>query len=179
MWSRGPRWWRRWAIAPPEQPPVEGHGSRGVPVTLEVDGEAHELCVHPGETLLEVLRERLDRFGTKAACERAECGTCTVLVGDRRVMACAVLAGTVREPVTTVEGLADDLADRLRRAFADTAGFQCGFCTPGHVVSAYGLLRSNSAPTRREVEIAMAGNLCRCTGYQQILEAVKRVADGR
>src|SRR5262249_2160350 len=112
-----------------------------VTVTVEVNGSTHSARVAPAATLLDVLREHLQLTGTKVGCARGEGGACTVLIGDRAVTSCLVLAATVAEPVTTIEGISAAAAD-LRTAFADTGGFQCGFCTPGQLVSAEAFLRS-------------------------------------
>ena len=131
----------------------------------------------PGETLLDVLRAS-GNFAAKGACRRGECGACTVLVGDRAVLACTTLAALVTDEVTTAAGLGDDAAD-LRAAFADHAAFQCGFCTPGQVVRAEAVLRESVESSRDEIVREMSGNVCRCTGYRQIVDAVCAVAQTR
>src|SRR4051812_13106367 len=130
----------------------------------------------PGETLLELLR-RTGHTAPKAACGRGECGACTVLVDGRAVLSCVQLACLVPGEVTTAAGLGASGA-RLRSAFADHAAFQCGFCTPGQVVRAAAVLRECPAPTREHVVAAMAGNICRCTGYVQIVDAIMAAARG-
>ncbi len=145
---------------------------------LDVNGERHELYLPVHRTLLEVLREDLGLTGTKHGCELGECGTCTVLIGGRPHLSCLVLPVQVGErPVTTVEGIAQgaDLHP-LQRAFAELGAAQCGYCTPGMILAAIALLETNPAPARQEIREALAGNLCRCTGYSKILEAVELAA---
>jgi aerobic-type carbon monoxide dehydrogenase small subunit (CoxS/CutS family) len=151
----------------------------GAALRLEVNGVRHEVSAPLAATLLDVVRGRLGLTGTKEACGRGECGACTMLVNGLPVMSCLLLAARVRGPVTTIEGLTDESAD-LRAALADTGGAQCGFCTPGQVVRASALLReggilSDEAGLRRR----LSGNICRCTGYDGIVEAVVRVAAQR
>ncbi|WP_235737108.1 (2Fe-2S)-binding protein [Nocardioides alcanivorans] len=143
---------------------------------VTVDGDVVAIP-RPGATLLEVLRGS-GHDAPKGACRRGECGACTVLVGDASVMSCTMLAALVTEHVTTAAGLGEGAAD-LREAFADHLGFQCGFCTPGQVVRAEAVLRENPGRTRAEITAAMAGNICRCTGYRQIIDAVCDVAAQR
>ena len=133
-----------------------------------------------GTRLLDVLRDHLGLIGTKEACGRGDCGACTVLVGDRAVPSCLVLAARVDEPVRTVEGLAADAA-RLRQAFADWGGLQCGYCTPGLVVRAYQLIAAGECDgsDADAVRRALAGNFCRCTGYNGVIAAVQRTAASR
>ncbi len=148
---------------------------------LTINGERHELAVAAHATLLEVLREDLDLTGTKHGCEVGECGACTVLVDEVPWLACLVLAVEVEgRQVTTVEGLA--AAGRpahLREAFTELGAVQCGYCGPGMQVSAHALLAASPAPTEADVRQALAGNLCRCTGYSKIIEAVMLAADRR
>jgi xanthine dehydrogenase YagT iron-sulfur-binding subunit len=152
-----------------------------VQIALTVNGRLHRLLVEPRWTLLFVLRERLGITGTKAGCERGECGSCSVLIDDLPRYACMTLAleaeGT---EITTIEGLLDgeELGD-VQRAFAEHDAFQCGYCTPGQIVAAEGLLRANPAPTDHEIRHGMSGNLCRCGTYQHIVNAVTHAADGR
>jgi aerobic-type carbon monoxide dehydrogenase small subunit (CoxS/CutS family) len=129
-----------------------------------------------GETLLHLLR-RTGHTAPKEACGRGECGACTVLVNGRAVLSCVQLAGLVRGEVTTAAGLGES-GDRLRAAFADHAAFQCGFCTPGQVVRAHAVLRECPSPTREQVVASMSGNICRCTGYVQIVDAIMATAAG-
>jgi aerobic carbon-monoxide dehydrogenase small subunit len=154
-------------------------------ISLTVNGEEHTADdVWPGESLLYVLRERLGLPGSKNACEQGECGSCTVYLDGLPVCACLVAAGQAdgRE-VVTVEGLAGgaagdaDRLDPVQRAFLDAGAVQCGFCTPGLVVAAHDLLRRSPRPAGPEIREALAGNLCRCTGYEKILDAVRLAAD--
>jgi len=138
---------------------------------LRVNGRDVDVELAPGDTLLRVLRERLHLTGAKEACGRGECGACTVLVDGTPVMSCVMLAALVRGEVATIEGLADEARD-LREAFADTGAFQCGFCTPGQIVRATALLREGGELDERAVREQMSGNICRCTGYTQIVDAV-------
>ncbi|MFQ5966480.1 MAG: (2Fe-2S)-binding protein [Acidimicrobiia bacterium] len=141
---------------------------------ITVNGQRKTVDVAPDETLLHVLRERLSLTGTKEGCDEGECGACTVLVDGRPVDSCIMAALAVNgAEILTVEGLgsSDDLSS-LQRAFIDTGGVQCGFCTPGFVVTLTALVESNASPTEDEIREALSGNLCRCTGYSQIIDAV-------
>ncbi|PRX48362.1 carbon-monoxide dehydrogenase small subunit [Prauserella shujinwangii] len=135
--------------------------------------------VWPGESLLYVLRERLGLPGSKNACEQGECGSCTVYLDDVPVCSCLVAAGQAEgRQVRTVEGLAEgDRLDPVQQSFVDAGAVQCGFCTPGLVVAAHDLLRRTPRPSDEEIREALAGNLCRCTGYEKILDAVRTAAD--
>jgi aerobic-type carbon monoxide dehydrogenase small subunit (CoxS/CutS family) len=128
--------------------------------------------IGPGERLLDVLRDRLGLTGTKEGCGRGECGACTVLVGGAPVLSCITLADRVRAPVETIEGIGEE-ASELAGAFADTGGFQCGFCTPGQIVRGVSLLRQGLPATDGELRRAMSGNVCRCTGYNGIIDALR------
>jgi aerobic carbon-monoxide dehydrogenase small subunit len=146
-----------------------------------VNGEPRQADgIWPGESLLYVLRERLGLPGSKNACEQGECGSCTVLLDGEAVCACLVAAGQAEgRSVVTVEGLAQDGGlHPVQEAFLEAGAVQCGFCTPGLVVAVHDLLARSVSPTDAEVREALAGNLCRCTGYELILEAV-RIAAGR
>jgi len=147
-------------------------------VELVVNGEPHELAVKPQATLLEVLREQLGLTGTKDGCGTGECGACTVLLDGAPVLACLTLAlDCDGKAVVTVEGLAPEgRLSSVQRAFVETGAIQCGFCTPGMVLSTTALLLASPRPTRLEIEKALEGNLCRCTGYNKILDAVGRAA---
>ena len=149
-------------------------------VRFIVNGEERVVDdVWPGESLLYVLRERCGLPGSKNACEQGECGSCTVYLDDRTVCACLVAAGQAEgRTVRTVEGLAaGDRLHPLQEAFVEAGAVQCGFCTPGLLVQAHDLLeRSAGAPTDAEIREALAGNLCRCTGYEKIIDAVRRAA---
>src|ERR1700712_2204139 len=147
--------------------------------TLQVNGNADPVNVDPHRPLLWALRHELGLTGSKEGCDDSECGACMVLIDGRPVNACSYLALQAEgREITTVEGLSDggELAP-LQRAFLATGGVQCGFCTPGMLISATALLRENPAPTEDEVRIALSGNLCRCTGYQKIVLAVLSAAD--
>jgi len=148
-------------------------------ITLTVNGETERLEVESHRTLLQVLREDLDLTGTKDGCNRGECGACTVLFDGEPVNACLVLAVEADgHEVVTIEGLAQDGAlDSLQRAFINHNAVQCGFCTPGMIISARALLDRNPRPSEMEIRQAIAGNLCRCTGYTRIVEAVQEVAE--
>jgi carbon-monoxide dehydrogenase small subunit len=149
-------------------------------ITLNVNGEEWTVDVAPNETLLEVLRDRLGIKSPKIGCERGDCGSCTVILEGRTVRSCLVLAvETDGCGVLTVEGLSRDGLTDLQQAFVDRNAFQCGFCAPGVVMTASELLAKNPHPTEREVREALAGNLCRCTGYTPIVEAVMEVSEGR
>ncbi len=150
--------------------------SGAVAGALRVDGDVVP-AGPPGATLLDALRGA-GNVAAKGACRQGECGACTVLVGDRAVMACTTLAALVGDEVTTAAGLGDTAAD-LRAAFADHAAFQCGFCTPGQVVRAEAVLRERPDRSREEITREMSGNVCRCTGYRQIVDAVCDVARRR
>ena len=145
---------------------------------LRVNGDERECAVTPGTTLLEALRYRLGLTGSKQGCDKGDCGACTVLVDGRPVLSCITLALAAEgREVLTVEGLAEKGRPHpLQDAFDRTGGAQCGFCTPGMLVSAWALLRRNPDPSRDEISLALSGNLCRCTGYTKIFEAVELAA---
>jgi carbon-monoxide dehydrogenase small subunit len=148
-------------------------------IVLNVNGTDHEMLVDPRETLLEVLREKLFLTGAKDACGTGECGACTVLLDGKAVLACLMLAVEAggRE-IVTVEGLAVGARlTEVQQAFLDHGAVQCGFCTPGMVLSATALLNTNPHPSRAGIEKALEGNLCRCTGYNKIVEAIEDLGD--
>jgi carbon-monoxide dehydrogenase small subunit len=150
-----------------------------LPLTLTVNGEAVETAIAPYKTLLEILREDLGLTGTKHGCELGECGACAVLVDGRPVLSCLVVAAACEgKAVETVEGMAgrDGRLHPLQAAFADLGAAQCGYCTPGILLTAQHLLENNAQPTRDQIAEALSGNLCRCTGYNQIYEAVEEAA---
>ena len=147
-------------------------------LTLAVNGEEHEVLVPAHKTLLEVLREDLQLTGTKHGCELGECGTCTVLLDGDPMLSCLVLpVECAGRSIKTVEGMArGSQLHPLQQAFAELGAAQCGYCTPGILLTAEALLVENATPTRDEVRAALAGNLCRCTGYTKILDAVELAA---
>lgn len=150
-------------------------------IQIHVNGAVHRLHVDHRWTLLRVLREALGLTGAKRGCDRGECGACTVLVDDLPVCSCSMLALQVgNKKVRTVEGLgnADDL-NPLQQAFLEADGGQCGFCTPGFIMSATALLESNPSPTEGDIKAALTGNLCRCNAYGRIIESVKTAASSR
>jgi len=147
-------------------------------IELTVNGETHTVAAEPQETLLEVLRGRLQLTGTKEGCGTGECGSCTVLLGGRPVLACLLLALDARgQEITTIEGLARGRSlTAVQQAFLEQGAVQCGFCTPGMVLAATALLKEKAAPTTDDIKAALAGHLCRCTGYNKILAAVAQAA---
>jgi aerobic-type carbon monoxide dehydrogenase small subunit (CoxS/CutS family) len=163
-------------------------GERGLPaggverlLTLEVNGQSRPVDVLPNETLAMTLRYKLGLTGTKLGCDRGECGACTVLIDDVSTYACSTLTHAVRgRSIETIEGLeaSDGTLHPVQQAMIDELGPQCGFCTPGQIMSAVGLLRVNPSPSRDEVRMALSGNLCRCGAYDHYLNAVMRAADG-
>ena len=148
-------------------------------VALNINGDAYELAVVPSHTLLEVLREDAGLTGTKHGCEQGECGLCTVLIDGRPQFSCLTLAIEAEgAEIRTVEGLATHgELHPLQQAWGETGASQCGYCTPGMLMSAQALLERNPSPNRTEIREALAGNLCRCTGYQAIIEAVELAAE--
>ena len=153
--------------------------SDSMPFTLAVNGERHEILVKPWHTLLHVLRDQLLMTGTKRGCNQGVCGACTVLVDGEAARGCLSLAVncTGRE-ITTIEGVAQNgVMSRVQQGFHDTAAVQCGFCTSGMVMAATALLEKNAAPSVNEIREGLSGNLCRCSGYVKIVEAV-RLASG-
>jgi xanthine dehydrogenase YagT iron-sulfur-binding subunit len=153
-------------------------GGREVDVTVRVNGRRVRLRVDPRVTLLDALRERLGLTGTKKGCDRGQCGACTVHVDGRRVLGCLTLLVTTQgKDVTTIEGLATgDELHPMQQAFVDFDGFQCGFCTPGQIMSAVALVREGHAGSVEEIREFMAGNICRCGAYPNIARAVRTVA---
>lgn len=153
-------------------------GAADLPVAIEltVNGKPARLAVDARTTLLDALRERLGLTGSKKGCDHGQCGACTVHLGGRSVLSCLVLAVSVREPVTTIEGLAgpDGGLHPMQQAFIDQDAFQCGYCTPGQIMSAVACVREGHAGSDAEIREHMSGNLCRCAAYPHILAAVKQ-----
>lgn len=145
-------------------------------IQLRIDGELHELEVLPSATLLDVLRDEVGKKGTHMGCKTGHCGACTVMIDGAVAKSCITLAATLpRAEITTIEGLAgkDGEMHSIQQAFWDKAGLQCGYCAPGIVLSTAELLERNNSPSSEEIDAALAGNLCRCTGYQSIKRSVK------
>ncbi len=154
-------------------------GVEKVPVRIRVNGEAREALVEPRTLLVEFLRENLNLTGTHIGCDTTYCGACTVLLNGRTVKSCTLFAPVADGgEITTVEGLSTDGAlHPVQHAFAECHGLQCGFCTPGLLLSTVHLLNKNAKPTDKQIRKAIAGNTCRCTGYQNILKAIRMAAD--
>lgn len=147
-------------------------------VTLTVNGEEKRADVPSAATLVELLREHLGLTGTKVGCGHGECGACTVILDGEPVNSCLVLAAQCEgREVTTIEGLSDGALDRIQDAFVVAGAVQCGFCTPGMIMSAAALLAVNPKPSREQIEEAVSGNLCRCTGYVKIVDAVRLASE--
>lgn len=146
-------------------------------IVFTLNGEKRRIGVEPNETLLEMLRERLGVRSVKCGCDRGDCGACTALLDGKSVRTCLILAVEVNgRELTTIEGLSEDGLTDLQEAFIEHNSFQCGYCAPAVTVAATELLRRNPDPTEEEIKEALSGNLCRCTGYKPIIEAVLAVA---
>ena len=146
--------------------------------TLNVNDEFFDTGAEPSDSLLDVLRENLRLTGTKKGCNEAECGSCTVMLDGKPVVSCLVLIGDAREKkIVTIEGLSrEGQLHPIQFQMIHRGGIQCGYCTPGIIMSAYALLQENPNPSREEIKFAISGNICRCTGYNKILEAVEAAA---
>jgi carbon-monoxide dehydrogenase small subunit len=146
-------------------------------IELHVNGDSYEVLVSPNNTLLEVLREKLALMGTKRGCDLGACGACTVLIDGEAVLSCLLLAlDAVGKKITTIEGLSESgQLHPLQQAFVDQGALQCGFCTPGMILTAQAVLQEDPRPTEETIKKKMAGNLCRCTGYKKVVEAVMSV----
>jgi carbon-monoxide dehydrogenase small subunit len=150
-------------------------------IELHVNGESHELAIKPNDTLLEALREKLGLIGTKEACGVGECGACTVLMNGRPVLSCLTLAlDASGMEITTIEGLSvGEELDPVQQTFVEHGAVQCGFCTPGMILTAKELLEREKDPSPDEIKRAISGNFCRCTGYTKIIEAVQAASMGQ
>ena len=161
---------------------AEAQPTRFRQIALNVNGQEHDLVVDVRWSLLEVLRNQLGMTGTKRGCDRSECGACTVLLDGKPVNSCTILAARVAgKQVLTVEGLSNassyEQLHPVQRAFYDTGGYMCGFCTPGMMLSTQALLDSNPNPTEQEIRHALSGNICRCTGYTKVVKSVQVAAE--
>ncbi len=150
-------------------------------IELSINGLTYDAVVSPEDLLIDVMRQQLGLVGTKKGCGQGDCGTCTVLIEGRRALACLTLAITCRDKhILTIEGLeTDGKLDPIQEAFVEEGAVQCGFCTPGMVMSAKALLDENPEPSRTEIKRGLSGNLCRCTGYIKIFDAVELAARKR
>lgn len=150
-----------------------------IAVTLKVNGEEKELLIKEDSLLIDVLRDEIGYTGTKRGCGEGECGTCTVLIDGRPVNSCLILAALVQgKEITTIEGVGTpENLHPIQRAFVDEGAIQCGFCTPGMVMSTKALLDREKNPDEQQIRKALSGNLCRCTGYVKIVKAVKKAAE--
>ena len=148
-------------------------------IELNINGDKYELLVSPSQTLLEVLRDKIGLVGTKCGCDLGACGACTVLINGEAYLSCVMLAvDAVGKDILTIEGLAEGgTLHPLQEAFVEIGGLQCGFCTPGMILTAKAILDEEADPTEEVIKKRMAGNLCRCTGYKKIVEAVMSVSE--
>lgn len=150
-------------------------------LALKVNGDTHEVLISPNTTLLEVLRDKLGLMGTKRGCDLGACGACTVLVDGEAYLSCIMLAlDAAGKEITTIEGLSGNgRLHPLQKSFVDVGGLQCGFCTPGIIMTAKAILDEEPRPTEESIKKKMAGNLCRCTGYKKVVEAVMDAAGAK
>jgi carbon-monoxide dehydrogenase small subunit len=150
-----------------------------LPITVTVNGVKHEAVVEPRTLLVYFLREQLGLTGTHVGCDTSQCGACTIHLNDRAVKSCTILAVQANgKTITTIEGLAhDDEFHPVQEGFREKHGLQCGYCTPGMIMTAADLLRTNANPTEEEIKHALEGNLCRCTGYVNIVESIKSAVE--
>ncbi len=150
-------------------------------IRLKVNGDVYELSVDPNELLIDVIRNRLDLTGTKEGCGAGDCGACTVIIDGKSVNSCLMLAIEADgRDILTIEGIAKDgKLDPIQKAFIDEGAIQCGFCTPGMVLSAKALLDENPHPSDEEIKKSISGNICRCTGYQKIVRAIQEASRKR
>ncbi|KGK86517.1 (2Fe-2S)-binding protein [Desulfosporosinus sp. HMP52] len=147
-------------------------------IEFTVNGQMYNLTVSPTLRLIDLLREELGLTGTKEGCGEGECGSCTVIMNGKAVNSCLVLAPQIRgQEILTIEALEKDGLDKLQESFIKNSAVQCGFCTPGMLMSAKALLMKNPTPSEEEIKTAIAGNLCRCTGYNKIVQAIKDAAE--
>jgi len=155
------------------------NGMKKIALTLNVNNETHEVMSYPNQTLLEVLRDTLHFTGTKEGCGEGVCGACTVLVDGRPVRSCLTLAVAVQgKEITTIEGLSTgETLHPVQEAFVSHHAIQCGFCSPGMILTAYALLKETPSPTEAEIRRAISGNICRCTGYAKIVEAIQSLTE--
>ncbi|GBQ47321.1 (2Fe-2S)-binding protein [Komagataeibacter sucrofermentans] len=151
--------------------------SVAIPCRLQINGQSYAADLPPSVTLLDLLRERLDLTGTKKGCDHGQCGACTVLVNGKRVKSCLILAVSIPDAaITTIEGISqNDRLHPMQQAFIDSDAFQCGYCTPGQIMSAIALLEEGHIHSRAEIREFMSGNLCRCGAYNGIIDAIERV----
>jgi len=166
------------AAAALSEPPTRRTIGAAVAVSLTVNGQRRALSLDARTTLLDALRDHLQLTGSKKGCDHGQCGACTVLVGQRRVLACLTLALAVRDPVTTIEGLAnaDGTLHPMQQAFIEYDAFQCGYCTPGQIMSAVACVQEGKAGDAQQIRESMSGNLCRCAAYPNIVAAIQAVA---